>query len=206
MQGVYVITATNNSNGYTHFQLAKMALKGGARYIQLRDKQLEARELMSLGNEIRDLCDEYDAKLIINDRIDLAYATDAHGVHLGQQDLPIKIARQILGPGKIIGGSASTLQEAKAVETEGADYCGFGHIYSTSTKEKSYAPRGIETLREIVRSLSIPVFAIGGINLQNAEPVVESGVSGIAVSSAVCATKAPDKSTRELAGLFRPNN
>ncbi len=198
MQGLYVITTAGNKHGYTHFQLAKMALKGGAKYIQLRDKHLEARELMQIGIEIRRLCDEYDAKLIINDRIDLAYATDAHGVHLGQQDLPIKTARKILGAGKIIGGSASAVAEAKAVESEGADYCGFGHIFNTSTKDKSYAPRGVETLREVVRSLSIPVFAIGGINAENVERVIETGVAGVAVSSAVYSSNQPLHEVRQI--------
>lgn len=163
---------------------------------------MEARELMKIGSEIRQLCDEYGARLIINDRIDLAYATDAQGVHLGQQDLPISIARNILGDQKIIGGSASTLKEAQALEAGGVDYIGFGHIYNTTTKQKNYAPRGIETLREVVRKVSLPVFAIGGITLENAGEVAETGVAGVAVSSALYSENEPINAARELATLF----
>ncbi len=202
MHGLYVITHAENPAGYTHYQLAKMALKGGAQFIQLRDKKMEARELMKIGIEIRQLCEHYGARLIINDRIDLAYATDAHGVHLGQQDLPISVARNILGEQKIIGGSASTIKEAQALEAGGADYIGFGHIYNSTTKQKSYAPRGIETLRQVVREVSLPVFAIGGITMEDAGEVAKTGVAGLAVSSAVYSVSEPIDAAIKLASLF----
>ncbi len=202
ISGLYVVTDTTVQSKYSHTELAEMALKGGAKVIQVRDKQLDATELMQTGNKIREMCDDFDATFIINDRIDIAFATNSHGVHLGQKDLPISVGRSILGENKIIGGTASEVSDAIAVEKNDADYVGFGHIYPTKTKSKKYEPRGLSTLKQVKDSISIPVVAIGGINRDNAHEVVEAGADSIAVSSAVCAADEPVKASEFLAGLF----
>lgn len=202
INGLYVVTDTTVQSRYSHVELAELALKGGAKIIQLRDKKLHAIELLKIGNKIRELCDEHGATSIVNDRIDLAYASQSHGVHLGQNDLPIGSARSILGENKIVGGTASEISDAVSVEKNGADYVGFGHIYPTQTKTKEYEPRGLSTLKEVKNNLSIPVVAIGGINKENAREVIEAGADSIAVSSAVCAAEDPVKASEYLAELF----
>ncbi len=194
--GLYLITDTSIQSRYTHVELAEMALQNGARIIQLRDKKKDALELMHIGEHITRLCDNCGAYCIINDRVDVAFASDAHGVHLGQNDLPVRVARNMLGDNKIIGGSASTLQEARYIEKQGADYVGFGHIFATTSKQKHYKPRGIKLLQQVLDTVSIPVIAIGGINTDNFKQVLDTGSDGIAVISSICRHPDPAEATR----------
>ncbi len=170
--------------------LAEKALKGGATMIQLRHKQASGSQLFLWAVEIRKLCQKHQAICIINDRVDIAMASQADGVHLGQQDMPIDAARKLLGKHRIIGVSASSVKEAVQAEKDGADYIGFGHIFPTSSKEKDYSPLGAETLRQAAALLSLPIVAIGGISLENAALLISSGASAVAVISAV--SRAPD--------------
>ncbi|NTW82803.1 MAG: thiamine phosphate synthase [Chlorobiaceae bacterium] len=177
---------------------ARKALEGGASMIQLRNKTASCSQLLSWGREIRELCSLFGALFIMNDRIDVAMACAADGVHLGQQDIPAKAARKMLGDRLIIGVSSSTPDEALQAEQDGADYIGFGHIFPTSSKEKSYAPAGMVMLEKTASILSIPVIAIGGIDAGNAFSLIAAGASGIAVISAVTRAESPAEAAKAL--------
>ena len=195
---LHVITDTSIQNRFGHVELAELAIAGGAETIQFRDKTLGARDAIEASKAIRSLCRAAGVTLIINDRLDIAMAVDADGVHLGQRDLPIPEARRLLGSSKLIGGSASNLNEARQVERDGADYVGFGHIFPTSSKDKPEAAKGPETLHAVCDVLHIPVIAIGGFDASNAETVVTAGVRGVAVIGAVCASEDPRWATARL--------
>jgi thiamine-phosphate pyrophosphorylase len=193
---LHVITDETVQSRFSHFELAERAIDGGADTIQFRDKTRGARELVQVAVAIARLCHERNVVFIVNDRVDVAIAAGADGVHLGRRDLPLGAARRLAGPGMIIGGTASTLEEAMASQDDGADYVGFGHIYPTSSKVKRGAPMGPDSLRGVSRALRIPIVAIGGIDQSNFLPVFEAGAWGIAVISSVCATEDPAAATR----------
>ena len=166
--------------------------------IQLRHKTASGTELFSWAVAIRNLCREYHALFLINDRVDIALACEADGVHLGQDDLPAAAARKLLGNTRIIGVSASSLEEAVQAEKDGADYIGFGHIYPTVSKLKEHDPLGPENLKKTVASVSLPVVAIGGITIENAPILISMGATGVAVISAVSRAEKPSKAASEL--------
>jgi thiamine-phosphate pyrophosphorylase len=195
---LHVLTDETVQNAFSHAELARLAIDGGADTIQFREKRRGAGELIEIADAIRRVCHERNVPLIVNDRVDIALAVDADGIHLGQSDLPIAVARELLGPDKIVGGTASTLQDAIAVQKEGADYVGFGHIYATASKKKRGDPKGPEALREICRVLAIPVVAIGGIDERNFREVLDAGAWGIAVIAVVCAAPDPVRAARVL--------
>ncbi len=178
--------------------LAEKSLKGGAAMIQLRHKHASGSQLFLWAVEILKLCRQYQALCIINDRVDIAMASRADGVHLGQQDMPIEAARKLLGHDRIIGITASSLKEALQAQKDGADYIGFGHIFPTSSKKKESAPLGTETLRQAATNLSLPIVAIGGISHENAASLISSGASAVAVISAVSRATDPTLATRNL--------
>ncbi len=184
--------------------LAEEALKGGAAMIQLRHKTASGSQLFAWAVAIRKFCRQYHALLVINDRLDIAMASGADGVHLGQEDMPAAVARKIVGKNHIIGVTASSVHEAIEAENDGADYIGLGHIYPTSSKEKINSPIGIETLRQASAILSIPVLAIGGISSENAGLVISFGASGVAVISAVSRAESPLTATRGLMRAINP--
>ncbi len=196
--GVYFIT--DSRFGRTHEELAEMALKAGVRTIQFREKKLGTKRMYEIGKRLRAITRDYDALLFVNDRIDVALAVEADGVHIGQDDMPAEVAREIF-PG-YIGVSAGNLEEAKKDERF-ADYLGVGPVFPTKTKEDAGEAIGIEGLRKIVESVSVPVVAIGSINRQNAVEVLKTGVAGIAVISAIAAADDPEKAARELVELVR---
>jgi len=177
---LHVITDMTIQDRFSHIGLAMMAIAGGTDTIQFREKLMGSRMVVEAGVLIRGLCREAGVMLIVNDRVDVAMALDADGVHLGQRDLPIPVARSLLGPAKLIGGTASTPEEARAVEAQGADYVGFGHVYATSSKSKTGAPKGPDAVREVCEAVTIPVIAIGGIDASNLKPVVAAGAWGAA--------------------------
>ncbi|MDK2795333.1 MAG: thiamine-phosphate pyrophosphorylase [Archaeoglobaceae archaeon] len=185
LRGVYCIT---DSKFGKHEEMAKRALELGVRIIQLREKRMKDRELLFTAKRLRELTESYNALLLINDRIDIAISCDADGVHLGQEDLPLDIAREIFDG--IIGISVHDVEEAKRAKK--ADYLGAGPVFKTMTKEDAKDPIGIEGLRKIVSATHLPVFAIGGISLDNVKPVLETGVSGVAVVSALVNERAKD--------------
>jgi thiamine-phosphate pyrophosphorylase len=179
-------------------ELARMALEGGARMVQLRRKHASGRELFEWAVRIQELCGRYEAAFIVNDRVDIARAMQADGVHLGQQDLPVAAARSILGPHALIGVSVSGIDEARRAMADGAGYIGLGHIFPTCSKDKSSPPLGTGVIRDVRRAVDLPVVAIGGIGPENVSMVMDAGASGIAVISAVAGAENPSAATKEL--------
>ena len=193
-----VITDTNVQNKYSHFELAKMAVKGGADIIQLRDKLLPTSELIKEALKISSYCKKHKVLFLVNDRVDIAMISDADGVHLGKEDIPVQEARKLLGRKKIIGGTAHSMKEAIQREKEGADYIGYGHIYATGSKFKPEKPKGTAELSKIVNKIKTPVLAIGGIGIENIPGVLQTGVHGAAVIGSVVKNKNPQKAVKEL--------
>lgn len=200
---LYVIITTNLGGGRPALELVRQALAGGATAIQLREKDLPARELVALGREIRRLTRAAGATFIVNDRLDVALAVDADGVHIGQEDLPARIARQLLGAGKILGISTGTVLEARQAVADGADYLGVGSIYATRSKGDAGEPIGLAGLKAIRAAVTIPVVAIGGINSNNAADVIAAGADGVAVVSAVIGAPDVAAAARELLAAVR---
>jgi thiamine-phosphate pyrophosphorylase len=199
----HVITDEAIQNRFSHARLAEMAIAGGADFIQLRDKHRSTGELVAAASEVQAVCRAAGIPLVINDRLDVALAVGADGVHLGRMDLPIAAARGLLGPQAIIGGTASDLEQARQVERDGADYIGFGHIYPTASKNKNEAARGTAPLAQVCRVLDIPVVAIGGIEESNVAPVLDGGAWGVAVIAAVCAADDPERAAAGVAEIIR---
>ncbi len=168
-------------------EAVRQALMGGVRAVQLREKDLPIRELLTLAQEFRGIAGEFGAKLFINDRVDVAVAVDADGVHLGTQSLPASAVRKIVGNRMLIGVSTHSLQEAEKAQAEGADFITFGPIFETLSKMKFGEPVGAGTLKILKDSINIPIFAIGGVKSGNIEHVLQSGADGIAMISAILA-------------------
>lgn len=196
----YLVTQQSLSAGRDTASVVESALDGGVDVVQLREKGVDARTRYRLGVRLRELTDEASAALIVNDRIDLAKAVAADGVHLGQSDLPVEVARDQLGPDAVIGASVSTVREAEVAAAAGADYLGVGAVYGTSSKDVDAAKDGIgtERIREIVNAVDVPVFGIGGIDADNAGDVVAAGADGVAVISAITAADEPEAAARTL--------
>ncbi|NTU97341.1 MAG: thiamine phosphate synthase [Chlorobiaceae bacterium] len=186
--------------------LAEEALRGGAAMIQLRHKTASGMELFAWAQEIRKLCRKYGALFFVNDRLDIAMACGADGVHLGQEDIPARAARKIAGGKLLIGISATSVDEALKAQEEGADYIGLGHIFPTMSKEKHHPPLGVEALAAAASLLSVPIVAIGGITLENAPVLVAAGATGIAVISAVSRAPSPHEAARDLAKAINPDS
>jgi thiamine-phosphate pyrophosphorylase len=163
--------------------LAKKICAGGARLLQLRVKDLPAREFLSIAQEVRTICQQAGCLLIINDRADITLAVDADGVHVGQEDLPLEATRKVLGPGKIIGVSTHDPTQALAAQRGGADYIGFGPLFGTSTKATGYTARGLDQLREIRALVHLPIVAIGGITAERAPAALAAGADAVAMIS-----------------------
>jgi thiamine-phosphate pyrophosphorylase len=200
---LHVITDTVLQSKYSHAEIAKMAIDGGADTIQFRSKTGSGKSLYSEAEKVAHICKDSGITFIINDRIDIAQAVEADGVHLGQTDIPIPVARKIMGNDALIGGSAVDLEEVRAVIESKADYVGFGPAFTTGSKEDAGTPRGLEYLKEIVENSSIPIIAIGGINSGNVSELMKTGIHGIAVISAVCCAVDPTAATRDLVTALR---
>ena len=160
------------------------AVLGGVTLVQLREKDIFSREFFKLAQQVKRVTERYGIPLIINDRIDIALAVDADGVHIGLDDLPVPVARKLLGSDKIIGASVTTIDEAVLFQNQGADYLGVGAVFPTATKPENEAV-SLATLRSIKAAVRIPVVAIGGIQKENVPQVMQTGVDGIAVVSAI---------------------
>ncbi len=195
---LHVLTDTVLQSRFSHLELARMAIKGRADTIQFRQKVGATREMIEIVRQLKQLCLDSGVTLIVNDRVDVAIAADADGVHLGQDDFPIPLARKLLGESRIIGGSATTLEEAQKCLTEGADYIGFGPVYPTTSKADVGPVTGIKLLKHAVEAIPLPIIAIGGISADNTPEVMRAGAQGIAVISAVCCHKDPEQATRAL--------
>ncbi|MEE1056918.1 MAG: thiamine phosphate synthase [Acutalibacteraceae bacterium] len=177
------------------------AIKGGCTVIQLREKYCTSQEFYDLALSVKKITDYYEIPLIINDRIDIAVAIDASGVHLGQKDLPSDVARKILGEEKIIGASANNLQMAVKAESDGVDYIGIGALFTTNTKNDT-KPVSVEQLKKICSAVKIPVVAIGGINHSNIHLLKDTGINGVAVISAVIGSEDITSAAKRLKLLF----
>ncbi len=199
---LYVITDEGLSKGHTHAGIARMAIAGGADVIQLRDKKLSGKELLQCALEIRDISKRSGVLFIVNDRLDIALACDADGVHLGQDDMPVKIAKPLCPPGFIIGVSAGSVEEAIQAERDGADYIGLGPVFCTASKSDAGPACGLDTIRYVKNVVSIPVVAIGGIGHANAKDVLASGADGLAVISAVVGQDDVTMAARKLKSLI----
>ena len=177
------------------------AIKGGVSVVQIREKTADTLDFYNLALNVKKITEKYDVPLIINDRVDVALAIDADGVHVGQSDMPCDVTRALVGPDKIVGVSAATIEEAKKAESDGADYIGTGAVLPTATKDD--APKITKNdLKEIVESINIPVVAIGGITLNNAHELNDTGIAGLSVVSAIMSSENPKKSSEELLKIF----
>ncbi|MCS7282230.1 MAG: thiamine phosphate synthase [Anaerolineae bacterium] len=195
---LYVITDSKLSRGRSHLEVIRAAIAGGATVVQYREKEGTTRRMIEEARALRELTRQAGVLFIVNDRVDIALAVDADGVHVGQDDMPASLARKLMGPGKIVGVSVDNLEQALQAERDGADYVGAGPIFATPTKPDAAPPIGLEGLAEICRGVSIPVIAIGGINAENAGTVIAAGAAGIAVVSAVVAAPDVEAAARRL--------
>ena len=194
---LYFIT---DSTGFTEEEFlgrTEAALRGGVTFLQIREKEKTTREYLSLARKVHELTEKYHVPLIIDDRLDIALAIDAEGVHLGKSDMPIDLARKILGPDKIIGATAKTVPQALEAWQQGADYLGVGAIYPTTTKVKTVLT-STDTLRDICNAVPIPANAIGGLNQDNIDVLAGIPIAGICVVSAIMKAEDPKKAAEEL--------
>ncbi len=202
---LHVLTDIALQDRFSHEELTVFAISGGADCIQFRQKSGSTREMIESARRMKRLCSDAGAALIINDRLDIAIASDADGVHLGQDDFPIPLAREVLGNERIIGGSAVTLEEARKCVLEGADYVGLGPVFPTSSKDDAGPVTGIEKLEQVAREIPIPIIAIGGVDSENIPEVMGAGAHGIAVISAVCCQEHPDRAARAMYDALNQN-
>jgi thiamine-phosphate pyrophosphorylase len=196
--GLYLVTDERLSRGRLTAEIVRAAIRGGIDVVQLRGKDLPAREQLAIGRELRAITREAGVLFIVNDRVDLALALDADGVHVGQDDLPAEVARQLVGPDRIVGVSAATIPEALAARDAGADYLGVGAIYGTATKLDAGAATGPGLLRTIAGAVDLPLVAIGGIKATNIAEVIAAGAVSAAVVSAIVSADDPEAAARDL--------
>lgn len=194
---LYLITDRRFLRGRSLTDSVEAAILGGVTIVQVREKDVSSRQFFDIASSVKQVTDYYKVPLIINDRIDIAQAVNAAGVHLGQSDLHMLAARRILGQGKIIGISAGSTEEAAEAQLNGADYVGIGAVYPTGSKNDADLV-GLAALKEVVSSITIPSVAIGGINSSNAREVFEAGVDGISVISAILDKEDIRKAAKEL--------
>jgi thiamine-phosphate pyrophosphorylase len=183
--------------------IIEQAIAGGATVIQLRGKQMDTRSYIAWAVAVKCTTSEFKIPLIVNDRVDVAMAANADGVHLGQEDMPVATARKLLGKGKIIGISTHTAQEARSAEKAGADYVGAGTVFATSSKKNIRGLLGGDGLKRIRKAVTIPVVAIGGITAQNISEVMRSGVAGVAVISAILHSADPKQTCEIFQSIIR---
>lgn len=188
------------ADGETLYQVVEQAIDGGVTFVQLREKGLAKDLFLEEAREIKKLCNARKIPFVINDSVDIALAMDADGVHVGQSDMEAGDVREKLGPDKIIGVSAQTVEQAKLAEAHGADYLGVGAVFATGSKDDAVEV-GPQTLRDICQAVSIPVIAIGGISKENVSQLTGSGICGIAVISAIFAQKDVKAASKELHDL-----
>jgi thiamine-phosphate pyrophosphorylase len=193
---LYLVTDRQQTADRSLLDVVRAALEGGVRAVQLREKDLEGRALYQLAAQLRELTARYQARLLINDRLDVALAVEADGVHLGQTSFPVAVARQLLGPDKLIGVSTHNPEEIAAAAE--ADFLVFGPVYATPSKAKYGEPQGLIRLRQAVAQSPIPLLAIGGITVERAAAVLSAGAHGIAVISALSAAPDPARAASAL--------
>ena len=198
---LYFITDSTGFSEEEFLWRVEEALKGGATLLQLREKEKTTREYLRLAEKVHEISKRYGVPLIIDDRMDVAMAMDAEGVHLGQSDMPISMARRILGPDKIVGATAKTVEQAQEAYEQGADYLGVGAIYPTTTKVITILT-STEMLDKICKTVPIPVNAIGGLNTDNLHVLKGIDIAGICAVSAIMKAESPMKAAQELKEAF----
>ena len=188
--------------GETLTDVCRNVLEHGATFLQLREKELDAESIQKEARELKELCAAFHVPFVVNDSVETALAVDADGVHVGQSDIQGRDIRALIGPDRILGMTARTVEEARAAEAAGADYIGSGAVFGSSTK-KNAKNLPLETLRDICASVSIPVVAIGGIGKENIRELAGCGIAGAAVVSAVFGAEDPGRAAEELLALSR---
>lgn len=194
----YLVTDPRAGSVNRLVAICQQALSGGVTAVQLRVKGWSDRDALDAGRKVRMLCSEAGALYLVNDRVDLALATDADGVHLGVDDLPVDVARKLMGPDAVIGYSPETEADRERAETQGANYLGVGPVYGTATKGDAGQELGLDRFREIVQASSVPVVGIGGIDIEHAREVIDAGACGVAIVSAVFFAEDPPAAARAL--------
>ena len=204
MNQLYLVTdsAISQQAGHSLPFVVAEACRAGVRWVQLREKQLSTRAFIELGIELKQITQHYGANLIINDRVDVALAIDADGVHIGQDDMPYPMVRSLVGPDKFIGLSINNEAELRTSQQWNVDYLGIATVFPTGTKQDTASILGIAGLQRICTQTQLPTFAIGGINASNVRDVMQSGVTGVAVVSAICGQPSPYEATRDLINLL----
>ena len=195
---LYLVTDRGLARGRATLDIVKAAVRGGATCVQLREKDCSTLEFIQQALSIKEFLSTHGVPLIINDRLDVAQAVGANGVHLGQTDMPLDMAKAIVGDAMIIGVSAESLEDAIAAEKGGADYLGVSPIYATPTKIDTAPPLGLEGLQQIRNAVKIPLVGIGGLNKNNSADVIRHGADGVAVVSAIVAAENPETAAGEL--------
>jgi thiamine-phosphate pyrophosphorylase len=196
---LYLVTDRGLSRGRPTLDIVRAAVQGGVTCVQLREKTVSTREFIAAALQLKPFLKSCGVALIINDRVDVALAAGADGVHLGQSDMPLAAARSLTGPAMVIGISVESVADALAAQSGGADYLGVSPVFATPTKTDAAAPLGLAGLRAIRAAVRLPLVAIGGLNLANAADAVRSGADGIAVVSAIAAAEDPAQAARDLA-------
>jgi len=194
---IYLVTDHNCLKARDFLSCIEDALRGGVTLVQLREKNVDGGIFLQRAIALKILCDKYNVPLLINDRIDVALACKASGVHLGQDDIPPSVARSILGPDAIIGVSAHSCEEALAAEKDGADYLGVGAVFPTNSKDDA-SEVGLNMLKEIRKISKLPIVGIGGINAQNYAQVLEAGAQGAAIISGILAAENIEDEVRKI--------
>lgn len=182
---LHLVTDTTVQSRHTHAELAERAIAGGVDTVQYRSKSTDFRLLLNEAAEVAEVCRGAGVLFVVNDRVDLCIAAGADGVHLGRSDMPVSIARSILGPNRIIGGTVRNRAELSAAVEEGADYVGLGPVFATRSKSVAHTPLGLETVAAVANDASVPVIAIAGITQSNLLEVLHAGVFGVAVIGAI---------------------
>lgn len=198
---MYFITDSTGYGEEEFLYRVEEACKGGITLIQLREKERTTREYLALAEKVHVISQRYNIPLIIDDRVDIALAVNAEGVHVGQSDMPVHIARKLMGDDKIVGATAKTVPQALEAHEQGADYLGVGAIYPTTTKVKTVLT-SVETLKDIVKAVPIKVNAIGGLNKENIHILKDSGIDGICAVSAIMKAGSPCIAAKELREAF----
>ncbi len=199
---LYLVTDRGRSRGRTTLEIVCAAVRGGVTCVQLREKTCSTREFLDEALKVKAFLESSGVPLIVNDRVDVALAVGADGLHLGQNDMPLAAARSLVGSAMVIGISVETTEDAVAAQGGGADYLGVSPIFATPTKTDTAAPLGLEGLKAIRRAVKIPLVAIGGLNHRNAAAVIRGGADGIAVVTAIVAAEDPEQAARDLKGAI----
>jgi len=205
MYELYLVTDETLSLGRPLEEIIRQAVDGGVTMVQLREKYISTRQFIERALNIKKILQEKHVPLIINDRVDVALAVEADGVHLGQNDMPVGYARKILPRKAIIGLSVETIEQAEEAESLDVDYLGVSPVFSTPTKTDIHSEWGLEGLKELSKKTHHKLVAIGGIKAQNAADIIQAGADGIAVVSDICSAREPDKAAKELISIVKRN-